>query len=421
MTSGRHEQQRPAPARPTAVAVVGIGEDGLSGLRAEARAVLDQADVLVGGARHHRLVGEHPAERVVFRSDAEGLAEKVAALAQSGRRVVVLASGDPLFFGIGPSLTRRLGRDQVQVFPSLGSVQLAFARLGEAWHDAAVLSAHGRPLQPVVDQAHAQAKLAILLDNVHTARAVAEGLLQAGVEADAEAWLMQRLGGPAEHIQHGTLSDVPGWAADPLGLLLIMRDPRAVRGPAPRLGLADDCYQHAHGQLTKAEVRAISLARLAPRAGDTVWDVGAGSGAVSIEAAWLCRPGPVYAVERRAEQRACAAANIARFEAANVCLVDGEAPAALDHLPDPDAVFVGGSGGQIGAIVRTATQRLRPGGRLVANFATLDALHTATTCLDSLGLAWELAQISVARGSAVAGQTRLAALNPVFVVSARLS
>jgi precorrin-6B C5,15-methyltransferase / cobalt-precorrin-6B C5,C15-methyltransferase len=194
-----------------------------------------------------------------------------------------------------------------------------------------------------------------------------------------------------------------------------------VRGPAPRLGLPDDSYAHLNGQITKAEVRAVSLARLAPRRGDTVWDIGAGSGAVSIEAAWLCHPGGVYAIERRPEQRACVAENIQRFAADNVHLLEGEAPQALHDLPDPDAVFVGGSGGHLGPILECVAQRLRPGGRLVGNFATLEALHQATTCLDALGLAWEMAEVSVARATRVgAAQTRLAALNPVFIVSARV-
>jgi precorrin-6Y C5,15-methyltransferase (decarboxylating) len=404
------------------VTVVGIGEDGLAGLRAEARAAVETAEVLVGGERHHQLVAEHPAERIVFRSDASALAERVAQLAQTGRRVVVLASGDPLFFGVGPALTARLGRDQIEVHPNLGSVQLAFARLGEPWHDAAVLSAHGRPLEPVVEQALSQPKLAILLDKVHTGQVVAEALLNAGMEPDARAWLMQRLGGPAERVQHGRLANVPAWTADPLSLLLVLRDPERVRGPAPRVGLPEDAYAHLGGQITKAEVRAVSLARLAPRRGDTVWDVGAGSGAVSIEAAWLCHPGTLYAVERRAEQRACAANNIDRFGAHNVRLVDGEAPQALHHLPDPDAVFVGGSGGHLGSILDCAVDRLRRGGRLVGNFATLEALHEATTCLDALGVAWDMTQLSIARATRIGGgKSRLAALNPVFVLSARVA
>ena len=404
------------------VSVVGIGEDGLAGLRPAARADLAAAEVLVGGARHQRLLAEHPAERIVFRADPAALAERVAGLADAGRRVVVLASGDPLFFGIAPALSRRLGRERVVVHPSLGSVQLAFARLGESWHDATVLSAHGRPLEPVVDRALRAHKLAILLDARHTASAVARALLAAGMEPEADSWLMERLGGPAERVRHAPLATAPGWSGDPLSLLVILREPGVVRGPAPRLGLPDQSYVHVRGQITKAEVRAVSLARLAPRAGDVVWDVGAGSGAVSIEAAWLCQPGQVSAVERSAEQRACAAENVARFAASNVRLVEGEAPAALEALPDPDAVFVGGSGGRLAPILEVSSRRLRPGGRLVANLATLESLHAATTTLASLGLAWELAEVSVARAAPVAGaaHTRLAALNPVFVLSARV-
>jgi precorrin-6B C5,15-methyltransferase / cobalt-precorrin-6B C5,C15-methyltransferase len=402
------------------VAIVGIGDDGVAGLRPEALAAVDAAHVLVGGERHHAFFPDHRGERIVFRHDAERLAEQVARLADAGRRVAVLASGDPLFFGIGPWLVRRLGRERVRVYPNLSSVQLAFARLGEAWQDATVVSAHGRPLAPVVEHALRSAKLAVLLDEEHTAAVVARALLAGGVESDARAWVMERLGGATERVRDGRLDAVADWASDPLSVLVVVRDPARVRGPAPRLGLDDDAYAHERGQITKAEVRAVSLARLAPRAGDVVWDIGAGSGAVSVEAAWFCRPGSVYAVERRAEQRACLAENVARFGASNVRLVEGEAPAALAELPAPDAVFVGGSGGHLRPILELAIDRLRPGGRLVANLATLEAVHAATTCLAAAGLHHDLAQVSVARGAAIAGATRLAALNPVFVVSTRV-
>jgi precorrin-6Y C5,15-methyltransferase (decarboxylating) len=402
------------------VAVVGIGEDGVAGLRPDARAAIEAAQVLVGGERHHGFFPEHPAERIVFRQDAARLAEEVARLAEDGRRVVVLASGDPGFFGIGPCLVRRLGRERVWIYPNLGSVQLAFARLGESWHDASVLSAHGRPLAPVVEGAVGCTKLAILTDDEHTPAVVAGALLAGGLEPTAQVWVMERLGGPAERVRHGSLGKVAAWTCDPLSVLIILRDPRGVRGPAPRLGLPDEAYAHERGQITKAEVRAVSLARLAPRAGDTVWDVGAGSGSVGIESAAFCRPGIVYAVERRAEQHACIAENVARFGATNVRLVAGEAPEVLADLPDPDAVFVGGTGGRLRAVLETAACRLRPHGRLVLNLATLEALHEATAFLTCRGLAHDLAQVSVARGAAIGGATRLAALNPVFVLSAQV-
>jgi precorrin-6Y C5,15-methyltransferase (decarboxylating) len=401
------------------VAVVGIGEDGVMGLRPDARAAVEDAQILVGGERHHQFFPKHSAERIIFRQDATRLAEEVAHLAEDGRRIVVLASGDPGFFGIGPYLARRLGPERVRIYPNLGCVPLAFARLGESWQDATVLSAHGRPLAPVVAMALGSAKLAILADDQHTPAVVAGALLAGGLEPEAKAWVMERLGGPAERIRHGSLGEVASWACDPLSMLIVLRDPRAVRGPALRLGLPDDAYAHERGQITKAEVRAVSLARLAPRAGDTVWDVGAGSGSVSVESAAFCQPGIVYAVERRSEQRACITENVARFGATNVRLVAGEAPECLANLPDPDAVFVGGTGGRLPAMLEAATRRLRPRGRLVLNLVTLEALHEATAFLTCWGLAHDVAQVSVARGAAIGGATRLAALNPVFVVSAQ--
>lgn len=404
-----------------AIAVVGIGEDGAAGLAAAARLTVEGADLLVGGERQQAFFPDHPARRVVIRSDIDGLACQLAREADAGQRVVVLASGDPLFFGIGSSLARRLGPDRIRVFPSVSAVQLAFARIGEGWHDATVLSAHGRPLAPVIRQALGSARLAILGDDEHTPARMARELLDAGMEPGARAWVLERLGGPAERVRAGTLADVPAWVADQLSVLVVLRDPAGVRGSPLQLGLADEAYSHQRGQITKAEVRAVSVARLAPRTGDQVWDVGAGSGSVSIEVAALCRPGRVFAIERRPEQRVCIFENIARFGADNIDVVSGEAPTALADLPDPDAVFVGGSGGRLREILALILSRPRFGGRLVLNLATLESLSEATTCLGGLGYSYDLAQISVARGLGIGTATRLAALNPVFVLSTRVA
>ena len=279
------------------------------------------------------------------------------------------------------------------------------------------MSAHGRDIESVVERGLASHKLAVLLDDQHTAARVAEALLGAGVEPDAQAWVLERLGGPAEAVRRASLHEVVGWTSDPLSLLIVLRDPERVRGPRPRLGLPDHAYAQARGQITKAEVRVLSIARLGLRSGDTVWDIGAGSGSVSLEASGLCQPGLVYAVERAAEQQACLARNVASFGVRNVRPVDGQAPAALGELPDPDAVFVGGSGGHLAAILDAAVQRLRSDGRLVVNLATLDGLHIATECLDRAGQTYDLVQLSVARGAPIGRGTRLAALNPVFVLS----
>jgi precorrin-6Y C5,15-methyltransferase (decarboxylating) len=264
--------------------------------------------------------------------------------------------------------------------------------------------------------------VAILTDAVHTPAAIARALIEAGMEPVAEAWCLERLGGPAERVQHGTLLECSTWTADPLNVLVIQRDLACVRGPALSIGLPEDDYAHERGQITKADVRVLSLVRLAPRSGDIIWDIGAGSGSVSIEAAGLCAPsGGVYAVEKRAEQVACVRENIRRHRITNVELVVGEAPDALAGLPDPDAVFVGGSGGRLESILDACLARLRPGGRLVLNMATLEGVTAASTFLRFRELPFELMQVSIAYGAPIGDGTRLAPLNPVFIVSARVS
>jgi precorrin-6Y C5,15-methyltransferase (decarboxylating) len=204
-------------------------------------------------------------------------------------------------------------------------------------------------------------------------------------------------------------------------VLVIVRDPACVRGRGLSIGLPEDGYAHERGQITKADVRVLSLVRLAPRPGDIVWDIGAGSGSVSIEAAGLCAPsGTVFAIERRAGQQACIRANIRRHGVPNVEMIAGEAPDALAGLPDPDAVFVGGSGGRLDSILETCLARLRPGGRLVLNMATLEGVNAASTFLNGHRQPFDLIQVSIARGTSIGDGTRLAPLNPVFIIWARV-
>jgi precorrin-6Y C5,15-methyltransferase (decarboxylating) len=295
-------------------------------------------------------------------------------------------------------------------------VQLAFARLGEAWQDAVVLSAHGRPLAPLVPRALAAHKVAFLTDERNTPAAIASALLAAG-HPDCEAHVFEHLGGPAERHTVRQLADLPGQAFAPLNVLVLLRE-TAAAAPIPGFGLRESCYAHRDGQVTKAEVRAVTLSKLRLRPGATMWDVGAGCGSVSLEAAALASGGEVYAVERDPGQLAQLHANVARYASAELRVVTGEAPDALSALPDPDAVFLGGSGGRLPALLAAATARLRPGGRLVANFATLEHLAEATAWLRAAAWEREVVQFSVARGADVAGLTRLAPLPPVFILTA---
>ena len=400
----------PGPPPVALVHIVGITDLGADSLSSEARSLVESAELLCGGARHLGYFPGHPAERITVKSN---LTELVERLRDERRPAVVLASGDPTLYGIAPFLVQQLGHARVRILPNLGSVQLAFTRLGEGWQDAAVLSAHGRPLQSILPAALLARKAAILTDERNTPAAIARVLLDAG-DVEARVDVFENLDGPDERHLAGTLEQVAAQSFAPLNLVVLRRE--GAPPPWP-LGLPEDAYVHARGLITKSEVRVVSLARLRLHERAVLWDVGAGSGSVSIEASALLRGGRVYAVERNPEQCAYLQENVRRFAAGNVCLVQGEAPTALEGLPDPDAIFLGGSGGQLPSILNTARDRLRPGGRLVANLATLEHLAELLSRARSFGWAVEVTQLSISHSSGVGELTRLAAQNPVFVVT----
>jgi len=398
------------------VHVIGIDESGSGGLAPPELQLLQQADLVCGGRRHLRLIGPITAEHVEIGGDIESICTLLAA-APGRRCAVVLASGDPCFFGIGPILAKRLGAAQVRIHPHSSSVATAFARLGRSWQDATVLSVHGRPIEAAVPAALAASKIAFLTDPEHTPGAIAEALLAAGM-GDCDAFICERLGGPAERIEQTRLHDLPNCQYDPLNVLVLLRNTKSATRPS--LARPDSAYEQVRGQITKAEVRAITVARLEPWGSGIIWDVGAGAGSVAIEAAGMMPLGAVFAVERDPEQIAALRSNIRRFDAANVRVVEGEAPEALVGLPEPDAVFVGGGGSRLAEIVLTSSQRLRPGGRLVANFTVLEHLSTWQQ-VASRELPWssEISQVSIARSEPLGDGGRLAPLGPVFICRLR--
>jgi precorrin-6Y C5,15-methyltransferase (decarboxylating) len=404
------------------VCVIGITAGGAAGLPPALRQRVEEAEVLAGGERHLGYFPHVAAERLPIRHPLEAWVEGVAAAAEAGRRVVVLASGDPLFYGIGTRLVARLGPERVDFHPQATSLQLAFARLGIPWEDAAWVSIHARPFDNLRKVLGRAAKIGVLTDGCQTAEAICRWLVESGVE-EYDVAVLENLGAPDERLVHGRPAELLDQRFAPLNVVLLLR--RADWSPAPRseralLGTPEERFSHrriGEGMITKAEVRAVTLARLQPLPTDVAWDIGAGSGAVSVEWARLLTQGMVYAVERDADAFALLRANLRRHRAYNVEAVCGEAPDCLSALPDPDGIFVGGSGGHLAAILHAALSRLRPGGRLVANFILLEHINEAQQVAKGLGLAAEVVWLSVARGKALAGKTCLEPLTPVAVVS----
>jgi precorrin-6Y C5,15-methyltransferase (decarboxylating) len=403
-----------------ACTVVGIGADGCAGLTARAVNAVSAAEVLAGGERQLAFFPQFRGERLRLGKSLDETLEQIAAAADE-RSVCVLASGDPLFFGIGARLVERLGVEHVEVVPSPSAVQWAFARARLPWDDALLLSAHGRSLTGVAVRIRSARKAAVLTGGPAGPAELARHLRSFG-ERGLAAWCCEDLCGPEERVRRYPDLEALEAAgeASPLNLVLLVRDDPAWR-PPPRLPfLPEDALEMRRpraGLVTKREIRAVALGLLAVRPDAVVWDVGAGSGSVALEAAALAPEGRVYAVERDAESAGHCRANARRLGMDHVAVAEGEAPAALAGLPAPDAVFIGGGGKAVSAIALVALDRLRPGGRLVISAITLDTLEDARRALAAAGVAPEIASVQVARSAPVGGRTRLEPLSPVFLVA----
>lgn len=402
-----------------AVTVVGIGDDGCAGLSARAAGAVAGARVLVGGERHLAFFPQFDGERIPLDRDLAGTLAQVAERAAE-LPVCVLASGDPLFFGIGARIIDAVGAEHVEVIPHPSSVQWAFARAGLPWQDAALVSLHGRGLAGLAARLRLATKAAILTDARQAPAAIARHLLDHG-QAGWRAWICERLGGPEERVRALPLEEVPGLAdVDPLNLLLLVRADPAWRPPPTLPNLPDKSFEQRiprRGLITKREVRLAALAALQLGRDAVVWDVGAGSGSVGIEAALLAAEGRVYAVERDADSAERCRRNARTHGADNLSVVAEAAPEALAALEPPDAVFVGGSGGHLAAIVPLAAARLRAGGRIVIAAVTLETLEEARRALAATGFATDVTLHVPVRGAPLAGRTRLDPLGPVFLVT----
>jgi precorrin-6B C5,15-methyltransferase / cobalt-precorrin-6B C5,C15-methyltransferase len=419
---GEPNRQRGRIEVSTKVCVIGISAGGSQSLPAALQERLEQADVLAGGTRHLSYFPHFAGERLPIGHPLDAWVERVAAAVEAGRRVVVLASGDPLFYGIGTRLLDRFGAEQLEFHPHATSLQLAFAAVGVPWEDAVWVSIHARPFENLRKVLGRFAKIGVLTDNCQTAEAVCRWLTETEVD-EYEVAVLENLGAANERVVRGRPESLQGQSFAPLNVVLLLRRPDWIEPPRSThalLGNPEEAFAHrriGEGMITKAEVRAVTLARLQPLPTDVVWDIGAGSGAVSVEWGRLLTAGVVYAIERDADMFGRLQANVRRHRVYNVVPIHGEAPACLAELPDPDGVFLGGSGGHLEPILSEALQRLRPGGRLVANFILLEHVHEAQQFAKDRGLAADLVWLSVARSKSLAGKTSLEPLTPIAILT----
>ena len=349
------------------LSVVGIGEDGLAGLGPVARTFVDTAETLIGGERHLAMVPSGDAERLTWQRPLSDTIGVIAA--RCGRRVVVLASGDPLWYGVGVLLARHFPAGEMTIVPQPGAFSLAAARLGWAIADCVTLTLHGRPLDTVRLHLTQGRRLLILSEDGGTPDAVAQLLTELGW-GPSRLTVFEHLGGPREVMLS---EDAQHWGkrrtADLNTIALQCRAGPDAQMLSRLAGLPDDAFEH-DGQLTKREVRAVTLAALAPLPGETLWDIGAGCGSIAIEWLRATEGGAAVAIERNPDRAATIARNAAALGVPGLNIVIGAAPQTLADLAPPDAIFAGG-GVADPELLPVAWDVLRPGGRLVANVVSL--------------------------------------------------
>lgn len=347
------------------------------------------------------------------------------------RPVVLLASGDPLFFGIGRRAIQEFGRENIEVLPDLSSIQLAFSRIGIPWDNAFLISLHAGPdpekrrklkydLEDLPFLLLAHSKICILTDREKNPTAIASFLHSSVITYKLLIYVCEKLGYPEEKITKGTPEEISCLSFSNPNVVIIMKDDadsdKSVSAGLPIFGLSEDFISHSRGLITKDEVRAVAIHKLKLFPGCTTWDIGAGSGSVSLEIARLCPSSRVYAVEKDDEQLAHIRKNKTTFEAANITIVNGVAPHILNWLPVPQRVFIGGSKGRLSDIIKFI-DKCMDAGIVVITATMLDTLHEGIACLEQAGFHISVSEVTVSRSQSVADRLHMSGLNPIFIIS----
>ncbi len=398
-----------------------MGDDGLAGITDAARSLIESAELLVGAEELLALVPNGPAERLVVGVDLEATVRQLEQ--RRAQRTVVLASGDPLFYGVARYLCAKLGKAEFEVLPHVSSMQLAFARVKESWEEAYLVDLANRSLDGVLEKVRIAEKAGLFTTAVATPSVVAQALLDRHIDYFS-AYVCENLGSPDERVTQAELSELVGQTFAPLNVMILVRKPHLPDRPSEAAGRRlfgnpDWVFLQSRpklGLLTPAEVRSMALAQLDLGPSSVVWDIGAGSGSVAIEAAQIAHQGQVFAVEMDVDDHGLIQANARRFGVANLTAVLGRAPEAWQDLPAPDAVFVGGSGREISRMVELAYAQLKPAGRLVANVGSIENLAEVHASLLRVTPDVGVWMINIARGTHQMGRVRFEALNPTFLL-----
>jgi len=398
------------------VNIIGIGMT-FEDLTARHLDIIDKADILVGGKRLLSLFEKSGARKKIIGKDIDGVVNFVKREMKTNR-VVVLASGDPMFYGVGRRLVKAVGAQHTVVHPNISSVAAAFARIKEPWDDAGVVSLHGRQNENRLLKAlEEENKIAVFTDPKNNPAWLAARLMK-NQFFNYKMCVLEALGANSEKVRWYTLAEAAKLEfADP-NMVILKRSSIGVKDTMPlSLGAPDSWYDHQKGLITKSEIRAITLSKLCLATEHILWDLGAGSGSVSVEAGLMIKKGQIFAIEKNAERVAQIKDNQKRFGISNLTVIQADLPQGLEKIPRPDRVFIGGGGRQLKAIITAAARYLRPEGVMVINTVLIPSVETARATLEKLQFKTELIQVQINRSRPMPWAARLEASNPVWIVT----
>ena len=419
--------------------IIGIGVEGKSSLSQRALGLIEGAGALIGGRRHLACFPEFQGKKIVIGSDLNKIIKVLTPHSSllTPHYAVVLATGDPNFFGIADFIIKKIGRELVEIIPNVSAMQEAFARIKENWNDARFLSVHGRGSvrsqesgvrgqKDIIDEIVYYDKVGIFTDPDNTPARIAKALLNKDID-NYKAYVCEDLGTEQERVTAGSLKRIIKKRFSPLNVMILIRSQESgVRGqreklrtPNPELrtlfGIPDSAFSHSKGMITKEEIRVIAISKLKLKNDSIVWDIGAGCGSISIEAALLARKGKVFAIEKEKSRAMHIEKNKKRFAISNLEIIHRNAPDCLKELPLPDAVFIGGGGEDIGKILAVCSKKLTARGIIVVNAITLDTLKAATDFFKKSNWNSETVSVNIAKTKDIAKLQLFNAYNPIFI------
>jgi precorrin-6Y C5,15-methyltransferase (decarboxylating) len=412
------------------IEVIGIGLEGASGLSIVVKNIVEQATILIGSSRHLNYFPEHSATKILL-NDFQKTIERIPHLLNTHDYIVILVSGDPLFFGLGRLLLEKLPAEQLRFHPHLSSIQLAFSRLKIPWQDAKLISLHGRQPDELLNLLQQGVeKIAILTDRNNNPSAIACLYLSLDLPIFYELYICENLGGETEKITFFSpeeiekVANLPGDNFASLNVVVLVRqnlkDDWLDINSLPILGLPDRTFlsfPDRPGLMTKREIRLAILGELSLQPKQIIWDIGAGTGSVAIEIARLCPNSQVYAIEKTAIGITLIEQNCQRLQISNIIPIYGNAPEILSDLPSPNRVFIGGSGGNLLAILDICRQKINSNGLVVMALATLENLHQSLEWFKQSDWDYQIIQLQVSRSTPISNLTRFTPLNPVTIIT----